>query len=45
VPSAYAVLSYKTSSNNIPGNVFTTAPNNLTDTMPIVHLFRHASNL
>src|SRR5579859_383208 len=37
VAAAYAVLTYKTSSGgNIPQNVFTTAPNNQTDDIPIV---------
>ena len=37
--AAFGLLTYKTSSGSVPSDssIFTTPPNNLTDTMPIVH--------
>ena len=34
--ASYAILTYKTSSSNIPDNVFRTPPNNITDIVPTV---------
>lgn len=43
ITAAYGVLTYKTSSGSVPDSVFVTAPNNLTDTMPIVHIYLYPS--